>query len=91
MPGTNVVGASGAINGIEMLKCDRRDGWTDTWTDRREGGNSILDFKLKCFNLNCSRPNAIDLLDRFKVPISKNILSILFFSLMVATFKKADS
>ena len=38
MPGTNAVGASGAINGMK--------GWSvtlHTWTDRRDGGNSGLD------------------------------------------------
>ena len=40
-PGTNAVGASGAING---MKCWSVTGGTpDTGTDRREGGNSGLD------------------------------------------------
>ena len=47
-PGTNAVGASGAING--MKRWSVTDGRTDRWTDRREGGNSGLDLEFENFS-----------------------------------------
>ena len=52
-PGTNAVGASGAINGMKRWSVTGRT--SARWTDRREGGNSGLDlcphYQLCLYNL----------------------------------------